>query len=292
MPKKRISEELELNKDPLTGTSLLLKKTTSKGPTNPQTDSSLYDDISKDTRRTRSGMEFFRKTIEFPMKSVYNKENNKAFDKETHAETLTRILFIYGKLNPNVGYVQGMNEVLAPIYYCFSNDQNPAFKGFAEADSFFCFSNLMLDLHDAFLKSFDNQGVGIQARIKTLNDLLWRIDKQVWDHLEKYSVNPQFYTLRWLMLLLTQEFEMSEVLRLWDTLLSHPKRIKYINYICLAMILQVRNKLLFTDEFAVIMEMMQRDTIQHFDKILPEAFRLYKAHAKDDDLVHHIVFPI
>lgn len=58
------------------------------------------------------------------------------------------------------------------------------------------------------------------------------------------------------------------------------------------MILQVKNKLIFTDEFAVIMEMMQRDTIQNFDKILPEAFRLYKAHAKDEDLVHHIVFPM
>jgi len=237
-------------------------------------------------------MDFFRKTTDFPMKGVYSKENNKAFEKETHAEAMTRILFIYGKLNPHVGYVQGMNEVLAPIYYCFCNDQNPAFQGSAEADSFFCFSKLMLDLHDAFLKGFDNKGVGIQARIKVLNDLLLRIDKQVWDHLEKYNVNPQFYTLRWLMLLLTQEFEMNEVLRLWDTLLSHPKRIKYINYICLAMILQVKNKLIFTDEFAVIMEMMQRDTIQNFDKILSEAFRLYKAHAKDEDLVHHIVFPL
>lgn len=30
---------------------------------------------------------------------------------------MTRILFVYSRLNPKVGYVQGMNEILAPIFY-------------------------------------------------------------------------------------------------------------------------------------------------------------------------------
>lgn len=38
---------------------------------------------------------------------------------ETHADVLHRILFIYAKLNPGIKYVQGMNEVLAVIYFCF-----------------------------------------------------------------------------------------------------------------------------------------------------------------------------
>jgi hypothetical protein len=38
-------------------------------------------------------------------------------DVEKHADVIARILFIYAKLNPGVKYVQGMNEVLAPIYY-------------------------------------------------------------------------------------------------------------------------------------------------------------------------------
>jgi hypothetical protein len=37
----------------------------------------------------------------------------------THADILTRILFIYAKLNPGVKYTQGMNEVLATLYFCF-----------------------------------------------------------------------------------------------------------------------------------------------------------------------------
>jgi hypothetical protein len=39
----------------------------------------------------------------------------------THADVMSRILFLYARLNPGVMYVQGMNEVLATLYYCFSN---------------------------------------------------------------------------------------------------------------------------------------------------------------------------
>jgi hypothetical protein len=48
---------------------------------------------------------------------------------ETHADVLHRILFIYAKLNPGIKYVQGMNEVLAVLYYCFlKQDPNQVFS--------------------------------------------------------------------------------------------------------------------------------------------------------------------
>ena len=36
---------------------------------------------------------------------------------DLHWEAIERILFIYAKLNPAIGYVQGMNELIAPLYY-------------------------------------------------------------------------------------------------------------------------------------------------------------------------------
>ena len=36
------------------------------------------------------------------------------------------------------------------------------------------------------------------------------------------QVNPQFYAFRWITLLLTQEFNFADSLRLWDSLLSNP----------------------------------------------------------------------
>lgn len=35
-------------------------------------------------------------------------------------QAMCRVLFIYAKLNPGIKYVQGMNELLAPLYYVFA----------------------------------------------------------------------------------------------------------------------------------------------------------------------------
>jgi hypothetical protein len=48
---------------------------------------------------------------------------------EAHWEVVERILFIYAKLNPGIAYVQGMNEVVGPIYYTFATDPNNEWKG-------------------------------------------------------------------------------------------------------------------------------------------------------------------
>lgn len=48
---------------------------------------------------------------------------------EAHWEVVERILFIYAKLNPGQGYVQGMNEIIGPIYYTFASDPDVEFKG-------------------------------------------------------------------------------------------------------------------------------------------------------------------
>jgi len=37
-------------------------------------------------------------------------------------EALKNILIIFAKLNPGVQYVQGMNEILAPLFYVLKND--------------------------------------------------------------------------------------------------------------------------------------------------------------------------
>ena len=44
--------------------------------------------------------------------------------KEAHWEVVERILFIYAKLNPGTGYVQGMNELVGPLYYTLASDPN------------------------------------------------------------------------------------------------------------------------------------------------------------------------
>jgi hypothetical protein len=48
---------------------------------------------------------------------------------EAHWEVVERILFVYSKLNSGQSYVQGMNEIIGPIYYTFATDTNIEWRG-------------------------------------------------------------------------------------------------------------------------------------------------------------------
>jgi hypothetical protein len=113
-----------------------------------------------------------------------------------------------------------MNEILAPLYYAFLKDKQIFQKNNYEHESFFCFTILMSEVKDNFIKSLDQSENGIKAKINTLNMLLMTHDPELHSYLSNEGVNPQFYSLRWIMLMLTQEFKLNDLLRLWDSLLS------------------------------------------------------------------------
>ncbi len=48
---------------------------------------------------------------------------------EAHWEVVERILFVFSKLNSGQSYVQGMNEIIGPIYYTFATDPNVEWRG-------------------------------------------------------------------------------------------------------------------------------------------------------------------
>ena len=63
---------------------------------------------------------------------------------------MKRVLFIFAKLNPGLRYVQGMNELLAPLYFHFRCDCDRDAALHAEADAFFCFMDIISEFRDNF----------------------------------------------------------------------------------------------------------------------------------------------
>ena len=46
---------------------------------------------------------------------------------------MKRALFLYAKLNPGLRYIQGMNELIAPLYWLFKHDPDPqVWKGWGQ----------------------------------------------------------------------------------------------------------------------------------------------------------------
>lgn len=141
-----------------------------------------------------------------------------------HWEAIERILFIYAKLNPGVGYVQGMNEILAPIYYVFAAktaEDDPESQAYAEADAFFVFTTLMSDGRDHFVRSLDlDASTGINATMWRMSQRLAWFDRPLFRELSKKDIKEQYYAFRWITVLCSQEWDLPDVIRLWDSILA------------------------------------------------------------------------
>jgi hypothetical protein len=98
-------------------------------------------------------------------------------------QEMKRALFMYAKLNPGLRYIQGMNELYAPLYYLFKTDADRTSARYAEADAFYCFVELISEFRDHFCQQLDNSQSGIRATIGRLMAVLQHHDAPLQNHL-------------------------------------------------------------------------------------------------------------
>ncbi|KAA3484048.1 TBC1 domain family member 13-like [Gossypium australe] len=223
-------------------------------------DTEIIEQIDRDVKRTHPDMHFF--SGDSPLA-------------KSNQDALKDILIVFAKLNPGIRYVQGMNEILAPLFYVFRNDPDEEMAAAAEADSFFCFVELLSGFRDHFCKQLDNSTVGIRSTISRLSQFLKEHDEELWRHLEiTTNVNPQFYAFRWITLLLTQEFNFADSLHIWDTLLSDPEGpLETLLRVCCAMLILVRRRLLAGD-FTSNLKLLQNYPSSNISHLLYVANKL------------------
>ncbi|CAF4980407.1 unnamed protein product [Rotaria sp. Silwood1] len=131
--------------------------------------------------------------------------------------------------------------MVAFVLYCYIKIP----MEYAEADAFYCFTNLMIHIRDNFMKIYDHSEFGILVRMQRFLMLLKKTDSKIYYLFEKQKIKPEFYAFRWLTLLLSQEFRLPDVLRIWDSLFADQERnFEFLLYICCAMIVIQRERLL------------------------------------------------
>ena len=246
-------------------------------------DKELYENIKKDILRTKSNMNFvsmpsltnkiipsketvIQAAIELKEHiGISQKIKNKKF--ETNADVMNRILFIYAKIHDNVKYVQGMNDLLAPIYYCFSIDNNPENIKFIEADSYIIFEKLMDIIKMIFIRVKDNEPGGINFRLEEIGNLLKIIDYELFLHLQKNKVKLEFYAFRWMTLFFTQDFEMPDILRLWDSIFSDPEIFEFLYLLILSPLIIKKNEIMKEKMSGIMMIIQNLEDITIYDLI-------------------------
>lgn len=178
-----------------------------------------------------------------------------------HRDEMKRVLFVFAKLNPGLNYVQGMNEMLAPLYYVFSTDAEDAeAAAAAEADAFFCLVKLMTvsENRDLYCKALDRTNTGVQATMQAFLRKLAVADPAICAHLQREKVDPHFFAFRWITVLFCQDIErLADLLRTWDYLLGDEEGCKdALLRLCSAMLLRNRTELMAA-EFPEIVKILQ-----------------------------------
>lgn len=213
-------------------------------------DKKIKDEIAKDVKRTRASMHFFIAPC------IQD-------DKETNSQVLQRILFIFAKTHPEINYIQGMNELVATIYYCYfkgiTSNQNTL-----EADVYFSFTNFMCSIKEIYIKENDDNISGIKHRINRIGLLLKFKDFELFKYLAEQKVEVQFFAFRWLILFFTQEFNMPDTIRLWDSILTQEDKFKFATFLSLTLIVNNR-KVLLSKDFSAIMWTMQNISLLDLD---------------------------
>ena len=98
----------------------------------------------------------------------------------------------------------------------------------------------MVHIRENFMRIYDNSEFGILVRMQKFLVLLKSTDEEIYNRFDEQKLRPEFYAFRWLTLLLSQEFHLPDVLRIWDSLFANQAEdFEFLFFICCAMVMYV-----------------------------------------------------
>lgn len=125
-----------------------------------------------------------------------------------HLKSIKNILLNYCYSRPQIGYTQGMTDVLAPILQVFES----------ESHTFWCFIEFIEKMHGAIFPSDDN----MDHVTTTLLELIKFLIQHVYVLLKQHDLDVlMIFTHRWFLLCYQREFAADDVMRLWETCWSN-----------------------------------------------------------------------
>ncbi|KAK9708183.1 hypothetical protein K7432_009793 [Basidiobolus ranarum] len=106
------------------------------------------------------------------------------------------------------------------------------------------------------------------------HELLKTYDPQLYAYLESLQIEPQLYGIRWLRLLFGREFPLEELPRLWDGIFADSSDLGLVDYICVAMLLYIREDLLAADYAMCLHRIMKFPSVPDPTLFIKQALHL------------------
>lgn len=153
-------------------------------------------------------------------------EDNDEWDlariENVHLFRMREILLTFNEYNVNLGYVQGMTDLLLPIYVVFQD----------EVMAFWAFSGFM----ERMERNFVRDQSGMKQQMLVLNELVQFMLPKLFRHLEKCESTDLFFFFRMLLVWFKREFDWDRVNTLWETLWTDYYSSQYHLFVALAVL--------------------------------------------------------
>ncbi|CAF0878331.1 unnamed protein product [Adineta steineri] len=144
-------------------------------------------------------------------------------DNNIHLEVLHDVLMTYNMFNFDLGYVQGMNDLLSPILIVMEN----------EVDAFWCFVGLM----ERMEQNFHMDQSHIKHQLGNLHTLLQFIDAELANYLAENNSSNMYFFFRWMLICFKREFSFEDVMYLWEVLWTDHLCQNFELLVCLAILI-------------------------------------------------------
>ncbi|KAI0119395.1 RabGAP/TBC [Daldinia grandis] len=157
-----------------------------------------------------------------------------------HMEQMKDMLLTYNEYNRDLGYVQGMSDLLAPIYAVMQDD----------AIAFWGFQRFMERMERNFLRDQS----GMRNQLLTLDHLVQFMDPKLYAHLQSAESTNFFFFFRMLLVWYKREFKWMDVLHLWEVLWTDYLSSSFHLFVALAILEKHRDVIMIH--------------LRHFDEVL------------------------
>ncbi|KAI8059930.1 rab-GTPase-TBC domain-containing protein [Gilbertella persicaria] len=180
--------------------------------------------IDKDVHRTDRSQEAFVGD-ELP-----NPDPAMSVGTNANLEVMKDMLISYNYYNTDLGYVQGMSDLLAPLFVAMGD----------EAMAFWAFAQFM----DRVQSNFYQDQSGMHHQLQTLRALIQFMDPVLYQRLEATDTSHLFFCFRWLLVWFKREFEWEDVIRLWEVVWTDHLTDQMVLFVALAVLDTHRNNVL------------------------------------------------
>ncbi|KAK3000350.1 hypothetical protein RJ639_022473 [Escallonia herrerae] len=129
-----------------------------------------------------------------------------------HAARLVAILEAYALYDPEIGYCQGMSDLLSPIITVIIDDY----------EAFWCFVGFMRKARH----NFRLDEVGIRRQLSRVSKIIKCKDSHLYKHLEKLQAEDCFFVYRMVVVLFRRELTFEQTICLWEVMWADQAAIR------------------------------------------------------------------